>query len=141
MVFVGGIIISLVFVFRWEGILKWEDIVTYTVVILVAVSVFFLSMWPTHRLLSKTKKRHVQNATQTIAGAYHDLMALTEQNRSTTEVESKINAWAVLEDRLKVTRTWPYDTEMMRALVITVLTPIAVSLSKIIGVLITSGRP
>ena len=28
MVFVGGIILSLVFVFRWEGILTWEDIVT-----------------------------------------------------------------------------------------------------------------
>ena len=49
----------------------------YAILTVVAILVFFLSMWPTHRLLSRTKKRHVQNATQTIAGAYHDLMALT----------------------------------------------------------------
>ena len=67
-------------------------------------------------------------------------MALREQDKSTTEVESKITAWAMLEDRLKVTRTWPYNTEMLRRLVLTVLTPIAVGICKIVGVLIASGR-
>ena len=141
MVFIGGIVISLIFVVRWEGILKWEDIVIYIAVIGVAVLVFFLSMWPAHKLLAKTKQSRVQDATLTISGAYHELMALREQNKSTTEVESKITSWAMLENRLKVTRTWPYNTEMLRRLVLTVLTPIAVGISKIVGVLIASGRP
>ena len=47
----------------------------------------------------------------------------------------------VLEKRLQSTRTWPYNTEMLRTFVLTVLTPIAVGMSKVAGVLLTSGRP
>jgi hypothetical protein len=140
MAFVGGTTVSLFFVFTREDILHWRNVFIYGFLILVTVSVFFLNMWSTHRLLSKCKKRHVENAAQIIAGAYHELTALTEQNKNTTTMETKINAWTALEKRLKVTRTWPYNTEMLRTLVITALTPIVVGISKIVGAVITSGR-
>lgn len=141
MVFIGGNIIGVVLVVRWEGFLKWESLIVYTVVLLITVFVFFFGMWPTHRLLSQTKKGHLQNAVDNIATAYRDLVILKVQNKATGEAESEVYTWTVLEKRLQATRTWPYNTEMLRTLVITVLTPIAVGLSKIASVLLTSGRP
>ena len=98
-------------------------------------------MWPTHKLLARTKKEHLQNALENIAAAYRRLLALKAQDENSAEAESEVHTWTVLEKRLQATRTWPYNTEMLRTFVITVLTPIAVGLSKIAGVLLTSGRP
>jgi hypothetical protein len=36
--------------------------------------------------------------------------------------------WIVLEQRLKLAHTWPYNTEMLRTLTITILTPLFVAL-------------
>ena len=138
--FVGGTTISLFFAFTWEDILRWQNLVVYAVLIFVTVLVFFLNMWSTHRLLSRTKQLHLANAVQMIAGAYEDLTTLTDRNESMSTAEAKINAWATMEKRLKSTRTWPYDTEILRTLFITALTPIAVGLSKLIAALIASGR-
>lgn len=140
MSFVGGTTLSLFFVFSRDNILHWQNLVVYASLMVVTASVFFINMWPTHRLLSQTKQRHLHRAEQAIAAAYHDLTARTAHDQPTTQVESTINTWTVLERRLKLTRTWPYNTEMLRALVITVLTPLAVGISRIVGMWLTSGQ-
>ena len=141
MAFVGGATVSLFFIFGRDDMLQWPNLVIYATLILITLAVFFSNMWPTHRLLAAHKKRHRAEAEATIAQAYSELTALTAQGASTAQVESSISAWAVIDDRLKLTRTWPYNTEMLRTLVITVLTPLAVGASRIIAVFITSGRP
>lgn len=141
MAFVGGTIISLLFAFSWETILRWQFLAIYGTLSVISVLVFFVNMWPTHRLLSQTKQRHLANAAQQLAGAYAELTVPNVQNESTLTLYTRINAWTAMENRLKLTRTWPYDTEMLRTLFITILTPIAVALARIIAVLLTSGRP
>ncbi|MCB0074952.1 MAG: hypothetical protein KDE20_26020, partial [Caldilineaceae bacterium] len=141
MAFVGGATVSLFFILGRDDMLQWPNLVIYATLILITLAVFFSNMWPTHRLLAAHKKRHRAEADATIAQAYGELTALTAEGANTAHVESTISAWAVIDDRLKLTRTWPYNTEMLRTLVITVLTPLAVGISRIIAVIITSGRP
>ena len=53
--------------------------------------------------------------------------ALQAQGENAAETE--VYTWTVLEKRLQSTRTWPYNTEMLRTFVLTVLTPIAVGMA------------
>jgi hypothetical protein len=140
MVFMGGIIVGIALVVRWEGFLKWESVIIYSIVLTIAAFAFVFGMWPTHKLLAETKREHLRNALETIATAYAKLLTQKAQNGETFEAETEVSTWTVLETRLRDTRTWPYNTEMLRTFVITILTPIAVGISKIAGVLLTSGR-
>lgn len=140
MVFIGGIVVGVALVVTWEGFLEWQSLLVYSIVLLIAAFVFVFGMWPTHRLLAQTKKEHLQNAVDNIAAAYRSLLTLKAQGERTTQAESEAYTWTTLEKRLETTRTWPYNTEMLRAFVLTVLTPIAVGVSKIAGMLLTSGR-
>lgn len=141
MAFVGAGTLSLFFAFSREDILRWQNIVIYGFQLLLTILIFFFNMWPTHRLLSRTRKEHIEQATRAVGAAYAELTTLRAQNADTVALESSLDTWMALEKRLKVTRTWPYNTEMLRALVITVLTPIAVALSRVAAVVFTSGRP
>ena len=125
----------------WEGFLEWQSLIVYGIVLLLAAFVFVFGMWPTHRLLASTKGDHLQNALERIAAGYRRLLTLQAQGENATDAETEVYTWTVLEKRLQSTRTWPYNTEMLRTFVLTVLTPIAVGMSKVAGVLLTSGRP
>lgn len=138
MLFVGGTTISLLFVFTWEDILSWQNLVVYGIAIIFTVAIFFLNMWPTHKLLSETKNEQLDNVERHIAQAYSQLVELTTQNEDLA-VTMRINAWVAMEERLKLTKTWPYNTAMLRTLFVTTLTPIAVGVGKIVGVLILNG--
>ena len=98
-------------------------------------------MWPTPRLMARTKRDHLRNASEHIAAGYRRLLTLQAQGENATEAETEVYTWTVLEKRLQSTRTWPYNTEMLRTFVLTVLTPIALGMSRVAGVLHTSGRP
>lgn len=44
---------------------------------------------------------------------------------------AEISALAVYEQRLQATRTWPYDTAMLRTLFFSLIIPAAVELAKL----------
>ena len=141
MAFVGGATLSLFFAFDREAMLRWQNIIIYGFQLMLTILIFFFNMWPTNRLLSRTRREHLAQATRAIGAAYVELIQRRADQADTSAVESSLDTWMALERRLKVTRTWPYNTEMLRALVITVLTPIALALSRIAAVVLTSGRP
>jgi hypothetical protein len=55
MIFVGAIIRSLLFIYGRTIFWGWQNIVIYSILVLVAVLIFFIVMWPTHRILWHAK--------------------------------------------------------------------------------------
>ncbi len=60
--FVGGTTISLLLLFSREDFLTWQNLVLYSILIVVIVLLFFVNMWGTHRVLSQTKQNALANA-------------------------------------------------------------------------------
>jgi hypothetical protein len=136
LVFVGGIVLSMVFSLGEESILDWRNWLIYSLLALVPVLVFFLNMRPTHRVLAAEKKRELAAAQGNILRACRALMARIDAAESTGTLGAEINALVTYEKRLQATSTWPYDTAMLRTLFFSVIFPAIAALARIIGELL-----
>ncbi|MEA3334301.1 MAG: hypothetical protein U9R25_00210 [Chloroflexota bacterium] len=130
--FVGGSIISVLFSNPLAGGVDLRALAVYAVLAVVAVLVFFLGMRDTHRVLAKTKKEELKTVDRKIIGLFRSLPAGEEgaQNRDFEAAATELNLWSAYEKRLKGARTWPYNTGMMRALLLSVCLPAATSIAQ-----------
>ena len=123
LVFVGGTALSMVFGLRQGSIFAWQDWLIYALLALVAVLVFFLNMRDTHRVLAAEKKRELEAVQRNILLACRTLMKRIAANENTGTLAAEINVLIVYEERLRATRTWPYDTAMLRTLFFSIIIP------------------
>jgi hypothetical protein len=134
--FIVGITISLLFLTSREAMTSPWNLVFYGVLLLVAVLLFFLNMRPTHGVLASVKAEETAGAEVQISRLYRQLRdqagdrAAAEAEAAASATALELNAWLAMEARLKATRSWPYNTEMLRALTVSVLTPIAIGLAR-----------
>jgi hypothetical protein len=119
--------------------LSWQNTVIYGVLTLIIVLVFFVNMYSTHRLLTDTKGRQLTIAENEFAQTYRQLRQLAASNQDTHFAATELNAWAVAKQEIKATRTWPYNTEMLRTLFISIMMPLAVGISRLVAALLASG--
>ena len=133
LVFVGGISISLIFVVWDLSILRelgfW---LIYIPLGFIPVFLFFLNMLPTHRVLSKAKEAELSKAKNHFQQACRHLIELRENGVDTGNLPAEINALAAYQTQLQTTRTWPYNTSMLRTLFFSVLIPIGTLIGRII---------
>ena len=99
--------------------------------ILIIILLFFLNMWQTHGVLSAVKKQALAEAERKIAHAYRQLKDLPRNQANTQIVTAELDAWIQVEQRLKLTKTWPYNTEMLRTLFISILVPLIAGLARV----------
>ena len=140
MIFVGTITLSLLFIYTPTMFLDWRGIVVYSILVLVTVSIFFNVMWPAHRVLLRVKEQKLVSVRRLIGQTFQKLETLAAEGADTQPMATEVQAWLTLERRLKQTRTWPYDTEMLRTLFISVLTPLLVAIARSVGAYLTEGR-
>jgi hypothetical protein len=140
MIFIGAITLSLLFIYTREMFSEWRGIAIYSILVLVTVSIFFTVMWPAHRILSQVKAQKVESVQRTIGQTFHKLETLAGSTAETQPLATEMQAWLALEQRLKQTRTWPYDTEMLRNLFLSVLTPLFVAIARVVGIYVTEGH-
>jgi hypothetical protein len=140
LIFAGAITISLPFADIRSFLLYWQNWVIYSILIFATVLLFFLVMWPAHRILLRVKKQKLASVEHLIGQTFSKLETLTADKADTHDTATELQAWLALEQRLKQTRTWPYDTEMLRTLFLSVLTPLFVAISRVVGTLLTEGR-
>ena len=133
---VGGIALSIVFGWGRGSILAWQNWVIYLVLAFVPILVFFLNMRDTHRVLAAEKKRELEAVQGNILLACRTLVKRIAANESTGTLAAEINALVAYEDRLQATRTWPYNTAMLRTLFVSIIIPggaaVAQALSEIL---------
>ena len=130
--FVVGTTISLLFAASFEDFLTVPNLIVYSVLVTVTVLVFFLNMRHTHRVLAQVKAEEQNDAAQNISRLYRCMQEAARAGQDSPEAAAELTAWLGMEQRLKVARTWPYNTEMLRALTVSVLTPIALAASRVI---------
>lgn len=126
LVFVGGIILGLLFGLDMENILSWQNWLVYLPLMCVPVVIFFLNMQPTHRLLANEKKRELASVTHEIQRVGAVLRAHIARGESMGESAGEYSALLAVEARLRVASTWPYNTGMLRTLFVSILGPLLV---------------
>ena len=107
--------------------------------IAVIVAVFYLDTHNVHWILAATKRQRIESVEHHLARAYYRLENLITENEDAYAVATQMNALAIAKQELKATRTWPYNTEMLRTLFISIMTQIAVGLSRLVAALLASG--
>lgn len=126
LVFIGGVTLSILFVgFGSERVRLAEFWLSNLPPTLVAVVIFFLTMLPTHRVLSAAKARELDKVERHIAASCRALTERIEGGEDTLVLSQQILALATYEKRLAQARTWPYNTSMLRTLFFSVLIPAA----------------
>lgn len=133
LVFVGGITISILFSMRKESLLSLGIWVGYLVMILVTVLIFFLSMYPTHRVLAQVKKSELDLVQKQIYKSFRELLRRVGENQPIEDLPTQINTLALYEQRIQAMRSWPYNTSMLRTLFFSVIVPLATFLARRIG--------
>ncbi len=121
--FVGGSVISLLLINPLAVGLNAMTLGLYGVLAAVAILVFFLGLWPTHRVLARAKAQELYDVRGQIAATFRELNARKAEGGDVGPLWAEVNLWLKYEERLKVARTWPYNTAMLRTLFLSVLLP------------------
>jgi hypothetical protein len=130
--------LSLIGSFSWRVFLVWQNLVVYLLLVVATVLVFFLNMRPTHRVLTTAKSRELAAVATSIGRTYRQLRQRQDGDSPNPDL-SELGAWLALEQRLKAARTWPYNTEMLRTVFVSVLLPLVVPLARSVVSLLQSS--
>lgn len=122
--FIGGMTLSLLCTFQVESLYVIEFWSAYILLALITVLIFFLSMRPTHQVLSKVKEQELKEVRFRLLRASRDLIHRIDQGGDVDSIAAEVNALKVYEDLLKEAQTWPYNTRMLRTLFVSVLIPL-----------------
>lgn len=140
LIFVGAITLSLLFIYGRTMFWAWQNIVIYSILVLAAAAIFFIVMWPTHRTLRRAKLHELGGLQRLIGQTMRKLEARVAEGADTQPLVNEVPVLLTLEQRLKQTRTWPYDTEVLRALSISVLVPLILAGARAVGTYLTQGH-
>ncbi len=126
LIFIGGTTLSLLFISQHAFIL--ETVVIYVTLVLVTVSVFFLNMWSTHRMIVEAKDRELARARASLGRVRESLNERVAKGEmdATSELLSTFSAWVTVETRVQAVPEWPYTTSILRSLAVSALAPIVV---------------
>jgi len=132
LVFIGGIALSLFFSFNITSIQQISFWLVYLTILLVPIAIFFFNMRPTHRVLAAEKKRQVETIQSRIQQAFQAYFQRSDEKLEIGDLPAQVNTMLAYEQRLKETRTWPYNTAMLRTLFFSVFIPFAMVLLRLI---------
>jgi hypothetical protein len=132
MVFVGGILLSLIFGADAQSVQYIEFWILYIPITSVPVLIFFLQMRPTHQVLAAEKRRLQEELKPHIHKRILRLESSLEQDNLPAQLSAEFNALTNFEQRLQNTQTWPYNTAQLRTLFFSVLIPAATMLLRLL---------
>ncbi len=132
LVFIGGITLSLVLTFQPGNLSEPSFWLTYLLLVLAVMLIFFLNMRPTHRVLTAARLRELEPLQQQINASCRELAQRLERNQETNSLPAEINALVAYEQRLLAARTWPYNTTMLRTLFFSVFIPLGSVLARLL---------
>jgi hypothetical protein len=136
LVLIGGVTLGL-FLIPNQDI---RGMVINGTVIVVAISIFFLSMRDTHAIMFKLKMQELALARQHLAALHDKLQEETENGHAEalTRMAPTTNAWLVYEKRIDQAPEWPFTNPMLRKLLVTTFVPIAIFiLQRLVGEFLT----
>ena len=132
--FVGGISLSLVFETR-EGLLRWQSIILYAILVCVTILIFLLSMWSAHRSMMDAKNRKLSMARKRLIAISRELEDHTEQGQlgGLGELSASLTSWANYQRLVREAPTWPFNAGIIRRLLGSIIVPAIVYLIKVLA--------
>lgn len=124
MVFVGGVILAMIFGLDRNNLLLWQTWAFILPLFAVPALIFFLNMRHTHRILNNEKKRQLTLLTREIGIINLQIQAFLEKGEIYDAIFSRYAALVLYEARVKTASTWPYNTSMLRTLIISIFLPL-----------------
>jgi hypothetical protein len=124
LVFIGGITISLVLTYDPAQLSAVDFWISNLLLVVFTVSIFFLSMRPTHLVLAAEKKRQLDPLSARINRACGELVLELEGGNNQGGLSTQITALVAYEERLQAARTWPYNISILRTLFFSVFIPL-----------------
>lgn len=134
LIFIGGTSISLINT-TWEQLLKWNNIMTYSILIVAIVLMFFLSVWGTHNAIAKIKNRELALTLKHLNETSREFKERTpdSQSGSVEELSATISLWVTYRNLVQQTPTWPFNANIIRRLIASIIVPAVVYLIKILA--------
>ena len=118
-----------------------EYLIINAAIIALVVAVFYVNTHNVHRVLAATKRQKLESVEHRLARAFYRLEELSAENQDTHAVATELNALAISKQELKAIRTWPYNTEMLRTIFISIVTPLVVAvIGRVAAFLLDTGR-
>ncbi|HEY41351.1 MAG TPA: hypothetical protein G4O18_05780 [Dehalococcoidia bacterium] len=130
--FTGGISLSLVFQ-SIESLLAWQSITIYSILVCATILLFFLSMWSTHNVMARAKRREHDLARNNLEKVTRELReaAVQDSPEEMDRLYTAVAAWGIYERHVRETPEWPYNATILRRLSVSVLIPAVVYLIKV----------
>ncbi|MFC1946429.1 hypothetical protein ACFLXY_00765 [Chloroflexota bacterium] len=132
--FIGGISLSLIFQDQ-EDLLRWNNILVWVILLCFTIIVFFLSLMSTHTTMSNAKKTELSFVQKQLKIASVELKEKAEDatRKGTNDLSPTITAWLNYERRIKEVPEWPFNAGIIRRLIVSTFTPIAVFVIKVLS--------
>jgi hypothetical protein len=132
LVFVGGICLSLLFQSS-HSLRSIEGVVIYGSLIVVALTLFYMSMWTIHVALAKAQREELARVRRDLAAAREAL----RRDRSAQAVEARTDAYwpavvcGIYEQQVLDASTWPFDPAIVGRVLASAVAPLSVYVLKI----------
>ena len=130
--FVGLITLSLPFV-RRQDLRTPVAISLYALFLLISVAVFFFIIRSTHFAMKKVKDRELEAVRDHLTVLYRQLKDVSDSGtlEDAEALSDSVSAWLNYEHRIKIAPEWPYNTDQLRNLSLSILFPIALGVVQV----------
>ncbi len=132
LVFVGGISLSLLFQSS-ESLRSIEGVLVYGSLVVVALTLFFMSMWTIHVALAKAQDKELVRVHHDLAAAREALMRQRTCGSEAVVQEAyfRVVILGVYEQQVLHAQTWPFNPTILRRVFASAAAPLGVYLVKL----------
>jgi len=123
----GGITLSVVFQYP-ETLVLWFNIVIYGFLLLVALLVFFLSLWNVHSVMAGIKRQELRTVRINLAKVYNEMKVTLSKNglKGIDSLSSTITSLEAYKRMIQEVPEWPLNMSIMKRLLASGVAPVAV---------------
>ena len=127
LVFVGGICLSLLFQ-SYESLRSVEGVIIYGSMVIVALTLFFMSMWSIHVALAKAQDKELATVRRDLAAAREALLRhrASEQAGAVQDAYFPVVVLGLYEKQVLDASTWPFNPTIVRRVFASAVAPLGV---------------
>ncbi|HSR48001.1 MAG TPA: hypothetical protein VLL77_08430 [Anaerolineales bacterium] len=125
LVFVGGTVLGILLSgFSFESLADARFWVTFLPMSFIPIGIFFLSTASTHRVMAAARNGELARVRRQLHSAGITLLHRLDEGSPPGDATAQVTALLAYEQRLRDASTWPYNTAILRTLVVSVLIPL-----------------
>jgi hypothetical protein len=132
LVFVGGISLSLLFQ-SYESLRSTEGVIIYGSLVIVSLTLFFMSVWTIHVALAKAQKKELARVRRDLTAAREALRRVHAGDPAGVLQDPylPVAVCGMYERQVLDASTWPFNPTIVRQLFASVIAPLSVYVLKV----------